>query len=426
MAKNSISAFKWQPFSVKQKKLLSWWTPKSPYRDYDMIIATGSIRSGKTVAMIDSFVTWSQTFFSNQVFIIAGKSIGSLKRNVLKPMFQILSAKGISYRYNRSGSVITVGTNEYHCFGANNERSQDTLQGLTAAGALADELALMPWSFIDQMIGRCSVDGSKIFANCNPEGPFHPVKVELIDKAKEKRILVLHFTLDDNLSLAQRIKDRYKRMFTGVFYQRYILGLWVMAEGVIYSGFDHTQHVVNKLPDMRQHWVGVDYGTSNATTFLLMGHGVDNKLYVCSEYYHSGSQSGVQKSPAQYSKEFKAWLEKQTTNTGALVKPEAIYIDPSAEGFIVQLWSDGVKGIVKADNEVKRGIELVSSIISGDQLRVHSSCKNTLKEFSAYAWDPKAQEKGEDKPLKASDHCLDPIRYTANATRKLWQARKVG
>src|SRR5690606_10595817 len=198
MTSLSPTAFRFQPFSKKQKQVLTWWMPRSPYRDYDMIIADGSIRSGKTIAMIDGFLTWSLETFRHQSFILSGRTMGALKRNVLRPAFEILAAKAIPYRYNRSEHFVQIGTNTYYCFGANNEAAQDVLQGLTAAGAYGDEAALFPQSFIEQMIGRCSVEGSKIWLNCNPAGPYHYLKVDYIDKAEEKRILRLHFTLDDN------------------------------------------------------------------------------------------------------------------------------------------------------------------------------------------------------------------------------------
>jgi PBSX family phage terminase large subunit len=411
------SEFDFKPFSVKQRKVLSWYLKDSPYHDYDMIIADGSIRSGKTVAMIIGFITWSSSTFNHENFIIAGKSMGALKRNVLDPLFKILNALGIEYGYVRSENQhITIGTNYYYLFGANNESSQDYLQGLTAAGAYADEAALLPQSFINQMVGRCSVQGSKVWLNCNPAGVFHFLKTDYIDRAYEKRILRLHFTLDDNLTLPDNIKERYRRMFTGVFYKRYILGQWVAAEGVIYDSFDTETMVVTEIPDIRKYYVGVDYGTSNATTFILCGLGIDDRLYIIDEYYHSGAETGRQKSPAEYSRDFIAWL----SDKGGRVRPEYIFVDPSAEGFIITLWNDGVRGVVQADNEVKLGIELLSSIIADDRFRVHRRCSHVLKEITSYVWDTKAQARGEDRPLKTNDHTLDPIRYVANGTRIVW------
>jgi PBSX family phage terminase large subunit len=418
LKKNKKNKFEFKPFSRKQKQLLTWWMDKSPYKDYDTIIADGSIRSGKTISMITSFITWSLSKFQHENFIIAGKSMGALKRNVLEPMFKILNSQGLDYKYIRSENPhIVIGTNFYYLFGASNEASQDTLQGLTSAGAYADEAALMPESFINQMIGRCSVEGSKVWLNCNPAGAFHYIKTNMIDMAEEKKILRLHFDMDDNLTLSEDIKDRYKRMFRGVFYQRYILGDWVMAEGVIYDAFQQDTMIVNEVPKMQRYWVGCDYGTSNATTFILCGLGVDEKLYIIDEYYHSGTETGRQKSPSQYSKDFIQWMNVR--NNG--IKPEYIFLDPSAEGFILTLWQDGVRGVAQADNDVKLGIELLSSIIADDRFRVHSRCIHVIKELSSYVWDVKAQARGEDVPLKKNDHTLDAIRYVANGSRNIWQ-----
>lgn len=409
----AAAPFRFQPFSRKQKQLLTWWMPQSPYHDYDMVIADGAIRSGKTVAMIDGFVTWSLATFEHQNFILAGKSMGALKRNVLRPMFQILDAKGIPYHYHRSEHYVQIGTNTYYCFGANNEASQDVLQGLTAAGAYGDEAALFPESFVEQMIGRCSVDGSKVWLNCNPEGPFHYLKREYIDKAEEKRILHLHFTLDDNLTLSEVIKERYRRMFSGVFYQRYILGLWVMAEGLIYDMFDPERHVVDILPKMRRYWVGVDYGTTNPTVFLLVGEGIDGRLYVCREWRWDSAEKGRQKTDAQLSADFRAWLGD--------IQPERVFIDPSAASFALQLWQDGVRRVSHADNAVLDGIRDVSSLLGAGLLKIHRSCTGLIKEKASYSWDPKAQERGEDKPLKVNDHACDAERYVIHSIRNVWR-----
>lgn len=400
---NAAAAFEFKPFSLKQKKLLTWWTTKSPYRDYDMIIADGSIRSGKTVAMIDSFLMWSLYAFQDQVFIIAGKSMGALKRNVLRPMFKILAAKGIAYRYNRSENFIEIGSNTYYCFGANNEASQDVLQGLTSAGALADEAALFPESFVEQMIGRCSVEGSKIWMNCNPEGPYHYLKSDYIDKAKEKRILHLHFTLDDNLTLSQKIKDRYKRMFSGLWYKRYILGLWVLAEGVIYDMFDEDIHTGDyQSLTFDRYYVAIDYGTANPCTFGLYGV-KDNVTYLLREYWYDSKDKGRQKTDTEYGDDFEAFLDG--------IKPAITYVDPSASSFIAELRGRGYK-VVAANNDVLPGIRMVSTMIGTLRFFVDRSCKNTIKEFATYIWNAKVQQdRGEDAPVKQNDHAMDRNRY---------------
>lgn len=408
--RKKTTSFKFVPFSLKQKKLLMWWTDSSPYRDYDMVIAEGAIRSGKTIGCIDSFITWSLAKHRQQNFIVAGKSMGALKRNVLEPMFQILTAKGIDYHYHRSENPhIIIGTNTYYLFGANNEASQDTLQGLTAAGAYLDEVALFPRSFVDQAIGRCSAEtdgnGAKIFFNCNPAGPYHWFKVDFIDKAKEKRILVLHFTMDDNLSLSERTKERFRRMFSGVFFKRYILGLWVMAAGIIYSMFDEEKHVVDELPDKFDRlFVGADYGIGNPTAFVLIGQkGMD--FFVVREYYFDSRKEGWQKTVGQYAKDFKLFIGED--------KPEYLFFDPSAAALILELKQMGVLNIKGADNDVIDGIQLVQNLLAdnGGRLFVHRSCSNLIREFFSYSWDPKAQARGEDAVIKENDHALDALRY---------------
>lgn len=402
------TSFKFKPFSRKQKKLLMWWTDNSPYKDYDMIIAHGAIRSGKTVGMIDSFVTWSLAKHKHQNFIIAGKSMGALKRNVLNPMFEILTAKGIDYHYHRSGDPhIIIGTNTYYLFGANNEVSQDVLQGLTAAGALLDEVALMPRSFVDQAIGRCSAEtgdqGAKVFVNCNPQGPYHYFKTEFIDKAKEKKIYVLHFTMDDNLSLSERVKERFRRMFSGVFFQRYILGLWVMAEGVIYDMFDKDKHAVETVErQYSSYYVSIDYGTQNPTTFGLWGkHG--REWYKVKEYHYDGREQAKQKTDEEYCDDLEKFIGKLSV--------VGIVIDPSAASFIAAIRKRRIGRVIKAINDVVDGIRNVASALSNGMIKYNDICTETFKEFSSYAWDPKAQERGEDKPIKQNDHHMDGDRY---------------
>lgn len=406
--RKKTTTFKFKPFSRKQKKLLMWWADKSPHKDKDMVIAHGSIRSGKTIAMIDSFITWSLAKHKHQNFIIAGKSMGALKRNVLEPMFQILKAKGIDYYYHRSGDpYVQIGTNTYYLFGASNEASQDTLQGLTAAGAYLDEVALFPQSFVDQAIGRCSAetDGNqaKIFMNCNPAGPYHWFKSDYIDKAKEKKIYVLHFTMDDNLSLSEHVKERFKRMFSGVFYQRYILGLWVMAEGIIYDMFNRKKHVVpTKERKYTRYYVSIDYGTQNPTTFGLWG--LSEGIWYKVKEYHWEGRKGKQKTDAEYSEDLKKFL-------GSI--QATIIVDPSAASFITQLRKDGFQ-VRKAKNDVLDGIRNVANALTEGLIKYNDCCIETFREFSSYVWDEKAADRGEDKPLKQNDHHMDSDRYFVN------------
>ncbi|MFX0547924.1 PBSX family phage terminase large subunit [Hathewaya histolytica] len=405
--KNKAKGFSFKPFSLKQKKLLFCHEKGSPHGDKDIIIADGAIRSGKTIACICSFIRWSLKRFNGESFILAGKTIGSLKKNLIAPLIQILSAWNLSYIYNRSENYIIIGNNTYYMYDANNEKSQDKLQGLTAAGALADEVALFPQNFVDQMIGRCSVDGSKIFMNCNPAGPYHYIKTEFIDKVKEKSILYLHFTMDDNLSLSRKIKERFRRMFTGVFFKRYILGLWVQAEGLIFDMFEESKHKVETvLRNYIKYYVSCDYGTQNATVFILWGLCGD-KWYAVKEYYYSGRDNGKQKSDNQYLDDLKAFIGD--------LNIKGIIIDPSAASFITLIKQKTRYRVIKAKNDVIEGIRNVGTALNEFKLAFNDCCINTFKEFFSYVWDSKALEKGEDKPVKTMDHAMDAIRYFVNS-----------
>lgn len=417
------AVFHFEPFSKKQKQVLTWWCEGSPHKDKDVIIAAGSVRSGKTLIMSLSFVFWAMDSFNDSNFGMSGKTIGSFKRNVWFNLQKMLRARGYAvYKVKEINDawVIKKGDvkNNFYIFGGRDERSQDLVQGFTAAGFFFDEAVLQPESFVNQAVARCSEDGAKLWFNCNPDGPFHWFKREWIDKVEERNALHIHFLLEDNPSLSSKVVDRYKRMFTGIFYDRFILGLWVLAEGVIYSMFSKNM-VIDKIPQsvtLTTKWIGIDYGQANATVFLLLGLGSDGILYLLDEYYHEGRTSAIQKSPKKYSKDYFKWKIKNGVD-GVPVRSKYTYIDPSAKGMIMQLYEDGEKNTRQADNEVLKGIELISSIIDAGLLRVLSCCKNTIKEFGSYRWDPKAQERGIDAPIKQNDHCMDALRYIINGNR---------
>ena len=427
--------FKFVQFSRKQKQILTWWMPEvSPHSDKDCVIADGAVRSGKTLIMSLSYIIWAMSNFSFAKFGMAGKTIGSFRRNVLFLLKIVLFLRGYKVQDKRSENLVIVrkkdkatgewNENYFYIFGGKDEKSQDLVQGFTSAGFFFDEVTLMPESFVNQAVARCSEEGAKLWFNCNPEGPFHWFKLEWVDNLKEKQALRIHFLLDDNPSLSEKVKERYRRMFGGVFFQRYILGLWVVAEGIVYSMFEQRM-VVKKVPKgvkITKKWIGVDYGQSNATVFLLVGLGSDAKLYILDEYYHEGKTAQVQKSPSKYSKDFFKWKLKNGVE-GQPVARDYTFIDPSAKGFMLQLYEDGERQVRQANNDVLKGIELISSIIDNDLFRILAHCKQTINELGAYSWDPKAQERGEDKPIKQYDHALDALRYVVNGTRMVWQKK---
>ena len=385
-------AFQFKPFSPKQLKLLNFWREGSPYKDCDIVIADGSIRSGKTIACICSFLQWSQESFDGESFILAGKTMGALKRNVIRPMLQILTAWGWNYNYNRSQNFIEIGTNTYFMYGANTEASQDALQGLTAAGAYADEVALFPQSFIDQMIGRCSVDGAKIFLNCNPEGPHHYIKEEFIDKAKEKNIYHLHFTMDDNLTLAPKVKDRFRRMFTGVFYKRFILGLWVAAEGLIYQLFaDKPEDFIVDDEWLKEHpimygTIGVDFGgTKSAHAFTFTGFTYGYKYVVTIKEYYKKERI----SPAQLEADFIDFVKQIQSK----YKCFEAYCDSAEQTLISGLEAAVIRARVPIElkNAIKGPINdriaFYNSMMAQGRYKIHKSCTHTIRALEEAVYD---------------------------------------
>ncbi len=411
-------AFKFKPFSPKQLKLLNFWRDGSPWHEADIMIADGSIRSGKTIACICSFLQWSQENFNGESFILAGKTMGALKRNVIKPMLQILTAWGWNYNYNRSENFIEIGTNTYFMYGANTEASQDALQGLTAAGAYADEAALFPRSFVDQMIGRCSVDGAKIFLNCNPEGPHHYIKEEYINKAKEKNIYHLHFTMDDNLTLSQKVKDRYKRMFTGVFFKRFILGLWVAADGLIYQLFaDNPKDYIIDDEWLKEHpivygTIGVDFGgTKSAHAFTFTGFTQGYRHVVTVKEYYKKKRI----SPAQLEADFVDFVKQIQSK----YKCYEAYCDSAEQTLISGLEAAIIRaGIpIELKNAIKGPINdriaFYNSMMAQGRYKIHESCTHTIRALEEAVYD----EKKPTKDVRLDDgqmniDSLDALEYT--------------
>ncbi|WP_016993192.1 PBSX family phage terminase large subunit [Lysinibacillus boronitolerans] len=402
--------FKFKPFSKKQLKVLKWWQSDSPHKDKDGLICDGSVRAGKTIVMSLSFVMWAMETFDDENLGMAGKTIGSFRRNVFKPLKRMLQSRGYKVKEYRSENMFTVTrngkVNYFYIFGGRDEASQDLIQGITLAGMFFDEVALMPQSFVNQATARCSVDGAKFWFNCNPAGPYHWFKLEYLDQLEDKNMLHLHFTMDDNLSLSQRIKDRYKRMYKGVFYQRFILGLWVLAEGIIYDMFDEAVHSVKtEQRKYSKYYVSVDYGTQNPTTFGLWGF-FDGIWYKVKEYHYDGRKRSKQKTDQEYYKDLLDFIKGVENFQGVIV-------DPSASSFITLLKQNGIR-VIKAKNDVLEGIRNVGNALINGLIKYNDCCKETFREFSSYIWDEKAADCGEDKPVKHNDHQMDSDRYFVN------------
>ncbi len=401
--------------------MLTWWLPSSPVKDSFGIIADGSIRSGKTLSMSLSFVMWAMENFDHQNFGMCGKTIGSFRRNVLSTLKLMLFTIGYSVKDHRADNLIEIERNGhinfFYLFGGKDESSQDLIQGITLAGIFFDEVALMPHSFVKQATGRCSVSGSKLWFNCNPEGPQHWFYLEWIQKKEEKNLLYLHFTMDDNLSLDEHIKARYASYYSGVFYERYIKGLWAVAEGIIYSMFDKKKHIVKDKPEDNketpqikydEYYISIDYGTLNPCSMGLWGvDNVNKKAVRIKEYYYDGRKNG-QKTDSEYYAE----LEKLAKD----YKIVCIVIDPSAASFITEIRNKAYFNVRKANNDVLEGIRRTATYIQSNRLFIHESCSDFLSEIYLYRWDEKANK---DAVIKEHDHAMDDTRYFCNTILRL-------
>jgi len=417
---SKCGGFRFTPFSEKQRMVLGWWASEKTSRAYDGIIADGAIRSGKTLAMSVGFVLWAMNCFDGQNFAICGKTLGSVERNILVWLRQILPGRGYKIKENRSLNTLTISrgsrVNRFYCFGGKDEGSQDLIQGMTLAGVLMDEVALMPESFVSQATARCSVNGSKWWFNCNPGSPYHWFKRGWIDHAEEKRLLHLKFRMTDNLSLSDEMIERYENMYSGVFYRRYVLGEWCAAEGLVYPMFENESHVGIPEGTPDRYFLSCDYGTHNPFALGLISVRQTEKgsVYCLErEFYHDGRKSG-QLTDSQYADR----LEEFAGSEAAREDGGYIIVDPSAASFIAELRRRGWK-VIKAGNDVGEGIRLMAETLIAGRLMIAPECQSTLREFSAYVWDTGAAGRGEDRPLKQNDHAMDMLRYALYTDRRM-------
>lgn len=391
---------------------MTWWCDNSPHKDKDGIIAVGSVRSGKTITMAPSFVNWAMEKFNGMDFAICGKTIGSLRRNVINTLKKQLISLGLEVEDKRSENLLVVSkgdvTNYFWLFGGKDEGSQDLIQGMTLAGVFFDEVALMPQSFVTQAEARCSVEGAKYWYDCNPKGPNHYFKLEYVDKFKEKNLYYIHFTMDDNLTLSESVKERYKRMFFGVFYQRNILGLWVTAEGKIYTTFVHKDNVIPVEKwyekDDKGNWVhplrkliilatiGVDFGGNKSSTAFnctAFTKGYREIITVKERRYKEElTPATLENYFIEFVKECKA--EYPNVNSAYLDSAEQILI----RGIKIAVARARV--IIEILNAKKKEIidriRFYVSMFGQKRYWIVSNCTETIQAFDDAVWDDEEQE----------------------------------
>lgn len=394
---------KFVSFSKKQLKVLTWWCDTSPYKEKNGVICDGAVRSGKTLCMSISFISWAFYNFCDTSFAICGKTISSLRRNVITPLIPNLLSLGFKCDYKISRNLLEIekgnNKNRFYIFGGRDESSASLIQGMTLGGVLLDEVALMPRSFVEQALARCSLEHSKFWFNCNPEHPFHWFYTEWIKKSDAKNMLYIHFQMEDNPSLSSSVINRYKSLYSGAFYERFIDGRWVAADGLVYPMFDNRCHIRKSGGKFFLYYLSCDYGTVNPFSLGLWGKAEDG-WYRLDEYYHSSRDRGIQLTDEEYYEKLLSLVNGR--------KIEAIIIDPSAASFIETVKRHGVFRVIKADNDVLKGINYVCNALKNGEIFFYPNCADTIREFSVYRWDNGIKR---DAPKKENDHAMDDIRY---------------
>lgn len=387
----------YRSFSKRQLVAMTWWN-RPNLRDFDGILCDGAVRSGKTVSLSVGFFLWSMSRFNGEKFALCGKTIGALQRNIVTNLPKWLGGV-FHFRFSKSENKLTVTgggkQNVYYLFGAADDSAAALIQGITLAGVLLDEAAILSRGFLEQACARCSVQGAKLWFSCNPQGPEHWFYRQWVQKAKDKRLLHLHFTMEDNPGLDAAVKERYSRLYSGVFYRRFVLGQWCRAEGLVYE-FDKARHVVADMPERGVYYLSIDYGTMNPFSAGLwcVNGGVAVRM---AEFYYSGREAGRMLTDSEYADRVQA--------LAAGKEIQRVVVDPSAASLIAELRSRGFR-VRKAKNAVLPGIRLVARFLQEGKLLIGENCADCIREFGLYRW-----QEGADIPVKEDDHAMDEVRY---------------
>lgn len=394
---------KFKAFSPKQLKVLRWWCDGSESQNCDGIICDGAVRSGKTLCMSVSFIAWAMMNYDGGSFAVCGKTIRSVKRNLVTPLLAVLADLGFEVKDRLSSNILEVYVGErkniFYLFGGRDEGSAALIQGITLCGVLFDEAALMPRSFVEQAVARCSVEGSKLWFNCNPEYPQHWFCLEWVRKNKEKNLYYVHFTMEDNPSLSKAMLRRYQKLYSGSFYQRYVLGKWTATEGLVYPFMSDEKMLFDEPKGGYDEYViSCDYGTVNPSSFGLWGL-YGGVWYRIDEYYYSSRREGVSRTDEEH---YNGLCELAGDREISLV-----IVDPSAASFIEVIKRHGKFRTAAAKNNVIDGIRQVGTALKQGDIRICRSCTDCIREFGMYRWE----SGGRDAPLKENDHAMDDVRY---------------
>lgn len=386
----------------------------------------GAIRSGKTIGSLIRWLMFVATAPSGGALVVVGRTRDSVYRNVFAPLedASLFGPLASMVHYTNNAPSATILGRTVFVLGASDAKAEKVIRGLTVAGAYVDEITVIPEEFFTQLLGRMSVPGAQLFGTTNPDNPAHWLKRRFLDRAADIGWRVFHFALADNPSLTAKFIAEISAEFTGLWYRRFVLGEWVAAEGAVYPFFDVDKHVVPwaTLPEMRQLLaIGLDYGTTNPSAAVMLGLGLDRRLYLVDEWRYDPLLTQQRLTDSELSQSFRDWAATDHLPYDFTGRPSWVVVDPAAASFKVQLNRDGVQGVTDAENDVLYGIKTFASALAMDQLKITDRCTALLKEIPGYSWDSKASDKGVDKPVKMADHSTDAARYVVVTTESMWR-----
>jgi len=389
----------------------------------------GSVSAGKTIASLFALLLAIRDAPRNGLIVIIGKTLATVHQNVFFNLQdpKIFGTLANQVQYTRGATSGRILGREVLVMGANDKRAEEKVRGATAALIYVDEATILPdEAFFNMLVTRLRIPGARMLATTNPGARNHWLRINWMLRASEVEMQVFSFKMADNPSLTAEYVASMARTFTGVFYQRFILGMWTNAEGAIYDMWMPEKHVIPwmDLPEMHQLvGVGIDYGTQHASVAIMLGLGVDRRLYLVDEWRHDSRVAPyLRLTDVQQSAMIKTWLAQSHLPYLTGLKPQWLVCDPAPRHFREQLFNDGVH-TQAADNEVAGGIRTVASLLGQGKLLVSDRCRGFIDEIPSYVWDAKAAERGEDKPDKAKeyDDSMDAARYIVHSTREFWR-----
>ena len=393
---------------------------RPPEKDAKINVLVGSVRSGKTWAL-HSKIMYLCDYPVGGRRLLTGVSKASIKTNVLTDLLSLIGPK--NYKYNSQSGELRLFNSDWIVYGAADEGSEKYLRGSTIGAAVCDELVLMPQSYFQMLLTRTSPHGARVYGSTNADNSEHWLKKDYLDNEelrKDKLLWWDTYTMDDNITLDPEYVSSQKKLYTGVFYDRMIRGLWNMVGGACYAGawgdwtlYDevNTPGTLYNMGRRAAHYIGIDYGTTNPCVFL---HAIDDgrTVWFDNEYYWDSAKQMRSKTDGDYADDLLKFIKECRIPSGVTPK---ILLDPSAASFKTELSRKSGLWVCAADNEVLDGIRRTASALQQRKIRYHSKrCPNAVREHVNYAWNEKAAKRGEEEPVKRADHTCDAGRYVSN------------